>query len=285
MPSKTLTDLAPELLVQILKSSDCFEDVTSFSSTSRQMFIIWKTNIDTICDAILPRVVPCFAQARELIDAQEKAEGDEHFIFGYQFAVGRAQWMLKRADVAAKALKYFQNDFPSRNKEGFLMGKNSLTSADRTDFFQAYYRAMTMAILGQDSLPSQLLSSWDMLDFEQVKDVTDWMSYYCNYDKILDPGIRFDNGNFYQDPGDTPWLDYFDLLSIPINGLLKDLYKLGYKLDEQTTPEMDRPFPFLFPEFDQDKRKCDRGARLADLFPLIREKGAHYNVRYTLSEA
>lgn len=57
MPSKTLTDLAPELLIQILKSSDSFADVTSLSSTSRKMFIIWETNNDVICDTILARTV------------------------------------------------------------------------------------------------------------------------------------------------------------------------------------------------------------------------------------
>ena len=83
MPSRTMTDLAPELLIQILKSSDSFADVTSLSSTSRKMFIVWKMNLEVICKAILARTVPYYAQARELVDAQEKAQGDEHSVSGY----------------------------------------------------------------------------------------------------------------------------------------------------------------------------------------------------------
>lgn len=53
------------------------------------MFIVWKTDIDIICNAILARTVPCFAQTRGLIDAQEQAEGDEYLVFGYQSAIDR----------------------------------------------------------------------------------------------------------------------------------------------------------------------------------------------------
>ena len=109
MPSKTLTDLASQLLIHIFKSSDSFADVTSLSSISRRMFIIWKTNVDVIGDAILPRTVSCFAQARELVEAQEKATGNEHSVLGCQSAVDRAQWMLKGPDTAANAFIYFES--------------------------------------------------------------------------------------------------------------------------------------------------------------------------------
>lgn len=89
MPSITLTDVAPEILIHILKSSDNFADATSLCSISRKMFIVWKTDIDIICNAILARTVPCFAQTRGLIDAQEQAEGGEDLVFGYQSAVDR----------------------------------------------------------------------------------------------------------------------------------------------------------------------------------------------------
>ena len=84
MPSKILTDLAPELIIQILKSSDSFADLTSLSSASRKLFIIWKTNDDAICEAILARRVPCYEQVQELLAAQKKAEGNDHSAFGYQ---------------------------------------------------------------------------------------------------------------------------------------------------------------------------------------------------------
>ena len=83
MPSKRLTDLAPEPIIQILKISDKFADLTSLASSSRKMFIIWKMNIDAICEAVLVCTVQPFAQARALFAAQEKAEGEKHSVFGY----------------------------------------------------------------------------------------------------------------------------------------------------------------------------------------------------------
>lgn len=97
MPSKILPDLAPELIIQILKSSDSFADLTSLSSASRKLFIIWRTNDGAICEAVLARTVPCYEQVQELLAAQEKAEDDEHFVFGFQSAIDRAKWILKEA--------------------------------------------------------------------------------------------------------------------------------------------------------------------------------------------
>lgn len=138
MPSKILTDLAPELIIQILKSSDSFADITVLSSTSRKVFIIWKRSVDTICNAVLKRTVPCFAQACELVDAEKKGGGHEHSILGYQSAVGRVQRMLQGADSAASAVAYL--DKCNSNfwaKKGRLAEKPIMTPAEKTDLLQA----------------------------------------------------------------------------------------------------------------------------------------------------
>ena len=181
MPSQILTDLAPELIIQILKSSDSFADLTSISSTSRKMFLIWKMNIDSICEAVLARTVPCYAQARELIEAQEKAEGDEYSVIGYQSAIDRAKWMFKDADIAAYAVDVFQE-----------MIFRKMTRADQKDFIRAYYRATTLATLGEEPQSCPLLLSWNMLDFEQVNDVMKWLGCYCVPSHLRRINVRFD---------------------------------------------------------------------------------------------
>ncbi len=242
MPSKILTDLAPELIIQILKSSDSFADLTSLSSTSRKMFIIWKTNIDGICEAILPRTVPYYAQARELIEAQEKAEGDEHSVFGYQSAVDRAKWMFEDADTAAKVLDHF---------EQWVCGK--LSWAEQQDFIRAYYRATTLAILGEEPLSCQLLLSWTTLDFGQVKDVTEWLGIHCNDLQLRRLNLRVCRevwAKFHRSMVYTRW---------DLNGVTSWL--------EQYT-DTGRLFPFiLHPPFRE--YKSNRGPRLADLLPLL----------------
>ena len=57
MPPKHLTDLAPELIIQILKSSNDFADLTSLGSASRKLFVILNANYDAIFEAVLPRAV------------------------------------------------------------------------------------------------------------------------------------------------------------------------------------------------------------------------------------
>ena len=123
--------------------------------------------------------MPCFAQAQELIDAQEKAEGDEHSVIDYQSAVDRVQWILNGADTAAKALVFFESNIFTES-DIFISNpppveRKTMTLVEPTEFVQAYYRATTLAVLGKDSIPLRLLSSWDMLDCEQVWVVNAWL--------------------------------------------------------------------------------------------------------------
>ena len=286
MPSKTWTDLAPELLIQILKSSDSFADVTSLSSTSRKMFIIWKTNIDVICDAILPRTVPCYAQARELMEAQEKVAGNEHPLLGCQSAVGRAQWMLKGADKAASAIADFESDI--RLSNWYESERESVTLAERTDFIRAFYRAAKLATLGEDSLPTRLLSSWSMLDLAQVWDVVAWLvdSAFINAYKH-----GFDSGLAWQPPDRShpvtvgvekgeSWANTCTSLT----ELSRDLYELKFELGQGSIREVFLS-PFIVRVRYSDEQETNRGAPLADLLKLASEKGTRYNVTYKLSEA
>lgn len=288
MPSKTLTDLAPELLIQILKSSDSFADVTSLSSTSRKMFIIWETNNDVICDTILARTVPCYAQARELMEAQKKAAGNEHPVLGCQSAVDRAQWMLKGADTAASAFANFESDVCISEWYEPPLERDSLTLAGRTDFIRAFYRAAKLATLGEDSLPIRLLSSWNMLHLEQVRDVMAWLVdwYFNNADEY-----GFDSGLEWQPPDrpypitvgvekDESWANTCTSLT----ELSRDLYELTSKPYQASISEASF-FPSIVRVRYPDEYETNTGAPLADLLKLAREKGTRYNVTYTLSEA
>ena len=189
MAPTILTDLAPELLIQILKLTDSFADVTSLSSISRKMLIIWKTNVDAICAAILPRTVDCFEQALEFLAAQEKVQGDEHALFGHMTAVDRAERMLKWRDTAAKALVYFEEDAIQNAHIGPLF---RMTPSDRVDFLRAYYGAATLATLAKGPFPCEVLASWDILAFRQVKVVMRWLMTYLPTRERLGLGVEYD---------------------------------------------------------------------------------------------
>ena len=287
MPSTSLTDLPPELLIHILKSSDSFADVTSLSSISRKMFIVWKTNIDVISNAILARNVLCFDQARELIDAQEKVEGDEHSVFGYQSPIDRVQWMLKEADIAAKAFVYFESHVRVRITR-FSSSAYDQAPVERkkleTDFHKAYYRATTLATLGKDSVPLRLLLSWDLLDCEWVKDVNIWVLDFCGAVRRPELGIwcEYDYRNAVPIgiTRNESWVEIFDFLS----PLTLALYKVTLKPDQE--PGNERPFyPFMARSPYPVETATNRGALLADLLPLVCETDTRFHIGHKLSEA
>lgn len=287
MPSTSLTDLPPELLIHILKSSDNFADVTSLSSISRKMFIVWKTNIDFISNTILARTVPCYDQARELIDAQEKVEGDEHSIFGYHLPIDRVQWMLKEADIVAKAFVYFESDVRVK------ISKFSFSAYDqapverktlKTDFHKAYYRATTLATLGRDSIPLRLLLSWDLLDCEWVWDVNIWLLDFGGAVRWQELGIWYEDD--YRNPipigitSSESWVEIFTFL----RPLTLALYNVTLKPDQE--PGNERPFyPSRARSLYPVESATNRGALLADLLPLVCEKDTRFRVGHKLSEA
>ena len=266
MPFNSITDLAPELIIQILKSSDNFADATSLSVTSRRMFTIWKMNVDSICEAILPRVIDCFEQARELLTAQERPRGEKDSVLCFQSAIDRVRWMLKRADIAAEAAAaYLKHGTMCRGETYTLPVEREMSMrADRTDFIRAHYRATTLATLEQEQLPSQILSSWSMLDIEHVVEVMEWLIFGC---------FTFCDGRL-QEASQENWLKLFDSMLC----LRSDLHGLIIKPGESTSMEEQ------VRAHCQDPYMFDKVARLADLLPLVREKGTWYNNGYTLSE-
>lgn len=289
MSSETLTDLAPELIIQILKSSDSFADVTSLSGTCRKMFIIWKTNVDTISEVILARTVPCYAEALELIDAQETAEGDEHSVFGYQSAVDRAKWMLKDADTAARALVYFEKFFRKELPNIQLVpipsiGPGGLTLAERTDFTRAFYRATTLATLRTEPLPNQLESSWSMLELEQVSAVTEWLLNFCSSSEQWDLGAHLVYCRSYHTPAGFTCLRYWERLYSTLSRLQHDLCENATTV-LQVTYITTILFPFIVRYRYPEEYKPNKDIRIADLLALGPEKGSRYNFGIMLSEA
>ena len=283
MPSKILSDLAPELIIQILKSADSFADLTSLSSTSRNLFIIWKTNDGAICEVVLARTVPCYEQIQELLTAQERAEGDEHFVFGFHSAVDRAKWILKQVDTAARALVYYEEKVRAVWAwRGYPVEQAVLSVAAGTDFIRAYYRTRTIAMLGR-LLPSQTLSSWTILDLKQVRDVMKWLALYCSGDRQRDLGVRFGFQYIDQDNAchikTEKWEDVYHALS----DLGRELNKLS-SVPAEDPDSLAPHFPFIFRDRHHDDYRANRGARLAEFLPLIRERSAYYNVGDELSE-
>lgn len=288
MPSKTLTDLAPELIIQILKSSDNLADLTSLGSTSRKLFIIWKTNDSAICEAVLTRSVPCYEQIleqlQELSSAQAAVwgvESDEYSVFGFQSASDRAKRILKEADTAAKALVYLENDICKLWVSNELPDER-LTLAERTDFVRAYHRAVTLVTIRENALPCSLFTAWNFLDLMQVVGVMEWLEFFCPRDQLQNLVVWLDYK--YSDHNIAGIIDSGDW-----NSFCRCVLNLGLVLartseQDQNTVSLAPYFPFIFRNHYQDQYRSNRGACLADLTALARRKGDYYDITIELSQ-
>lgn len=311
MPSEILPNVAPELLIQIFKSLNSFADVTSLSSTCRKMSVVWKRNARVICDAILTRTIPCFTQAQDFINAQEKAEsdkqpdfshvspferarwrqesvrekaeGDKQPGFGHWSPVERAQRMIKWADTTAKACSYFEDEaFGLWALSECPAERKKLTLAERTDFARAYYRATTYATLGKDFISDELMSSWDMIELGQLRDVIRFVLCHCNRDLKQELGVSF------ADCSSKPWpvgltshiswmyLDGFTTLLETV------LYRHTSKAEQDTKTDF-KHFPSILRGRYPEEYKPNRGARLADVYKsMTRKERRLFSPRYKI---
>ena len=64
--SKKLSDLAPEILVQVFKTFDQPRTITAFVSTSCKTYDIWRLNTASISLSVLPRYIKCYDEAAEI---------------------------------------------------------------------------------------------------------------------------------------------------------------------------------------------------------------------------
>ncbi len=175
MSQASLLALAPELKIQIFKSMDSFSSVASLSSTSRTFHNLWKSDVKSICDAVLQRSIECLPEAQVLLDAKDSSQWpidaqdlgtsqDGHGAF--QRAIQRSHRLLVNADRALLAFEDFGYEMPDVSEPG-----RKVSPFERTSFVQAYYGAMTMVCLSCEQIPESLTASWHMLRFQRVRKV------------------------------------------------------------------------------------------------------------------
>ena len=148
MPPTSFPDLAPELLIEIFKSIDCFTDASALSRTSHHMHAIFKNNVPVILDAILPSAIDCFEEASRLVQAQEKAEAIITARNSY-----RNEHPTTATELAIERVQRFFSNIQAGSTLGFYLEKHEITAGgrnliqDRRKSMRAFYRAFTFAVL------------------------------------------------------------------------------------------------------------------------------------------
>ena len=274
----SLLQLPPELKIQVFGYMDSFSAVTALSSTSRTFNSIWKVNADHISDAILQRAIECPVEAKSLIDAQQSTrqtednqnlKEDQKNQDGYQQAVERVQQYLTNVDMASWTLKYFENSQTGQR----------LSSRDRADFMQAYYRTRVLVLLSTDGIPSSLITTWSMLDFKRVYEILD-----CIYMRLQSASARQRSALISEEESEivlgrfslvSKWevaLHRMDLLEADILGMLPEVYSSG--------PNQERLGFFITYDLDRTTTDKLRNVPLAEILSRLPEWSLSRDVDY-----
>ena len=187
MSQASLPGLASELKIQIFKSMDTFSSVTILSSTSRTFHDVWKLNTKSISDAVLQRIIECPVEAKMLLDAEDsnpqcvpdRDTSDEEYN-SYQSAINRTHRAFFNAHEASGYFRSF--DYVALI---FTLDRR-LSSTERTHFIKAYFRARILARLSHQGIPEPFVASWNMLDFQRVREVLRFLALVAiNYENTL----------------------------------------------------------------------------------------------------
>ncbi len=269
----SLSDLPAELIVDVFKAVDTISSAAALSQTSHHLHATWRSNLPSICDAVLPRMIEGYDQARRFLELRETSNvvtGQSSVEEKANAAILRATSLVVNADTAL--LKFNRFKFEESDQWGgwdsdqwggwaFTKG-NKHKQKDRTfddciriRFLQGWYPAKSLVHLVKDDrteLLKPILASMHLLDLFRAYEVMEWMlreSYSSEEEEEeVAEGCRF----VYK-------LIYMDLRRIPgmqplIDELLRENYR--YRL-------------IIYVDRIKEKTERAKGVSLADLLPLL----------------
>lgn len=138
MASTTLSDLAPEIMLNICKYLDSFSSVLSFAAVSNHFHGIWKSNTNAVCGSILPSKIDCYQEANALVQALERVVGFPGRLSAHQQAIFRTKYTFlyredREVDYAIPFIIYFTPAYaPAQNRD-----------ASRKHLLQSYVQTLS----------------------------------------------------------------------------------------------------------------------------------------------
>ncbi|MCJ1454650.1 hypothetical protein MMC28_005003 [Mycoblastus sanguinarius] len=163
MAPGSISELAPELILQIFESLNNYQDITALNATSGKFYSIWQLNAVPISNAVFIRSIDSFDDALELLDAQreprleisvsEQGLNNQPKKSDYEATLERNKQLISNDLQVSKArmlcTKQKQDGHVSIDykfsisqcwPDGFLWSRPSLT-----DFTHFYYRVWIIA--------------------------------------------------------------------------------------------------------------------------------------------
>lgn len=131
---KAITDLPPEIILQIYGYLACPSEIAALNSTSRMYNWIWWMNASSISGAVLSRSISRYNSALELFEVEERIKQIYCIILPQSAILKRVRVAQKQArDVVRQGRRNDRRDYTSRDVlyRGVLYRNGELLSAAR----------------------------------------------------------------------------------------------------------------------------------------------------------
>ncbi|KAI9825119.1 MAG: hypothetical protein M1832_001439 [Thelocarpon impressellum] len=188
MPRASWAALPPELVLAVLEAADSLRTASALSRTCRAVHDVWRSNRGSICRAVLPRSLPCSAEAERLAQVQEllasraasgPGEDSGHPARDADPAFAHSRRLLDNAHTAHLVRNLFVANcvtpfarviYPDPDR--LRAFSSCLSPSENVRFTRAYYLLWTAAI--DDD--RRLLRSLSLRELWRMLELSEWLA-------------------------------------------------------------------------------------------------------------
>lgn len=209
MAQSTLLTFPSELIVCIYDHLDSFTDVIALARTAHIINDLWKGNTAGISyHIILPKILPCFAEAQLLFDAQHEAGVAQwHSGNDREAVIHNIKHFFANESTLSRICDLFNIDLGSQLKDHWAHHPSTLNPAERARFTRVCYLAWAYLTLAGIPDPRERLCSFlaarTMNELIHIRSVALWM-HACTPESLGVPtGGATDNAEGLTAPANT----------------------------------------------------------------------------------
>ena len=252
-----LSDLAPELVLQIYTHLPTPSEITSLNLASRYFYQIWYQNASSISGAVLSHYISLYdttlklrkldqlvnystarhsastavrleylasaqTQVREHVASARRDDHRPHYTSSVAFrgVMEKNKELLRYARVGARARMFYQQ---AACKEGSVTARQRNKSSRREYFLGAFYKIWMLKIANCNSVRFELLKAMRAEVREDVVAVSECLQYDSTPEAMVDLGI----GVQYFVPGNGMWMGSLDHEWAMAFSAISVYYRLG----------------------------------------------------------
>ena len=186
LPYGGLLDLPPDILLLIFESLATFPDVQALVLTNRMFYNIWRTHSWTIYANLLPQLILCYPEAKQLAACQEQEIMDMALKYQCDRRKCHSKIMCSNARIVGAA----QGLFMSTRGLSLLIESNRsrVRPSESARFHQAFYNLWTFNLADKSQWPS-ILREISLHQFYPLYELAFWIDSMKKGEKAALDGL------------------------------------------------------------------------------------------------